>query len=111
MAEHKKGVGIFFGEDLKFDVVLERSAQVNQFAFAVVGRSDAGNEGGIGQARRDASGNVGGRGPLGDIFNAAIRQCDVNLLHVRVHLGGETSSLSAGSRAVKEGPVSKTAGN
>ncbi len=36
-----------------------------------------------------------------NLFDAAIRQCDVNLLHLHVHLEGETLSLSAVFHAVK----------
>ena len=105
MAKHKKRVGIFFGKDLESYVVLERTPKIDQLAFAVVGLRDAGNERGIGEARRNTSRNVGGRCALGDIFNTAIRQCNVNLLHVRAHLEGETSSLSAASSRVKEMPA------
>jgi len=39
MAEHKESIGISFREDLQLDVVIQRAAQVDQFAFTVVGRA------------------------------------------------------------------------
>ena len=33
MAENVEGVGVFFGEDLQFDVVFERAAQIDEFAI------------------------------------------------------------------------------
>src|SRR5258708_27285421 len=88
-------MGIFVGEDLQLDVMIERTAQVDQLAFAVVGRSHSRNKGSIGEPWRYAPGDIGRRGALGDVLDAAIRQCDVNPFHVRLHLEEETSSLSA----------------
>src|SRR5258708_10822324 len=81
--------------------MIERTAQVDQLAFAVVGRSHSRNKGSIGEPRRYAPGDIGRRGALGDVLDAAIRQCDVNLFHVRPHLEEETSSLSAALGRVK----------
>src|SRR2546427_7245276 len=103
MAEYKKRVGIFFGENLQLHVVVERAAQVDQLAFTVVflcvltgrGCGDARHEGGICKTRRYAPGDIRRRGALGNVLDAAVRQRDVNLIHVRVHLEGETLTLSA----------------
>ena len=64
-------------------------------------RSHARDECGICKTRRNAPGNLGGSGALGDILNAAVRQRDMNLLHGCAHLEGETSSLSARFLLVK----------
>src|SRR6266571_1261423 len=111
MTEDEEGIRIFFGEDLQVHVMVERPSQVNQLAFAVFLRSvltgrglgDAGDKCGIGKTRRNFPCDIGRSRALGDFLNAAIRQCDVNLLHVRLHLEGETLSLSAASTAVKTG--------
>src|SRR5260370_41287174 len=68
-------------------------------------RNDEGHKRSIGEARRNAHGNICRRGSLGNIFNAALRQRDVNLLHARLHLEEETSSLSAASCGVKAVPA------
>src|SRR5260370_15724716 len=68
-------------------------------------RNDEGHKRSIGEARRNAHGNICRRGALGNIFDAAIRQRDVNLLHARLHLEEETSSLSAASCGVKAVPA------
>src|SRR5437762_13629927 len=101
MAEHKERIGISFREDLQLDVVIQRAAQVDQLAFTVVGRGDARHKGGIREPRRNTSRDVGRCRAFGHLFDAAIRQCDVNLLHLHVHLEGETLSLSAVFHAVK----------
>src|SRR6266478_2013175 len=85
--------------------MIERAAQVDQLAFAVVGRSHSRNKGSIGETRRYAPGNVRRSGALGNIFDAAIRQRDVNLLHACAHLEEEASSLSAASCGVKAVPA------
>src|SRR6266702_1462155 len=97
MTEDEEGIRIFFGENLQAHVMVERPSQVNQLAFAVFLRSvltgrglgDAGDKGGIGKARRTSPCDVRRSRALGDFLNAAIRQCDVNLLHVRLHLKDE----------------------
>ena len=107
MPENKKRVGVFFGEDAQLDVLLEGTAQIDQLAFTVVGSGHARDQSGVGEARRNAPRNLGGRGALGDILNTAIRQCDVNLLHGRGHLKRETSSLSAAHSPVKAEPMAE----
>src|SRR5229473_3197694 len=101
MTKHEERIRIFFREDLQLHIVIQRAAQVDQFAFAVVGRGDARHQRRIRQPRRNTSGDVGRSRSFGDFFDAAIRQRDVNRFHLRAHLEGETSSLSAGSTVVK----------
>src|SRR5712664_80197 len=55
----------------------------------------------MGEGRGNLSLNIGRRIALRHFLDAAIGQCDVNLIHVRGHLEGETLSLSAVSRPVK----------
>src|SRR6266478_5373748 len=101
MTKHEERIRIFFREDLQLHVVIQGPAQVDQFAFAVVRRGDARHQRRIRQPRRNTSGDVGRSRSFGDFFDAAIRQRDVNRFHLRAHLEGETSSLSAGSTVVK----------
>ena len=82
MAKDEKGVGIFFGEDLELDVVVERAAQVDEFTGTVIGGGYTGDERGICQARGNSLGDVRGRGALGHFLDFAVRQCDVNRVHV-----------------------------
>ena len=81
MPEHKERVGVFFREDVELHVALERAAQIDELSFAVVWLRNTSNQRGIGEARRDTARDVRRRGALGDILDAAVRQCDVNLLH------------------------------
>jgi hypothetical protein len=62
MAEDEERVGIFFGEDLELDVVVERAAQIDQLSSTVIGRGDASDQRGIGEAGRNSFGDVCGRG-------------------------------------------------
>src|SRR2546429_4365748 len=66
---------------MQLHVAVKRTAQVDQFAFAVVRLRHAGDKSRVGQARGNATGDVRGRGALRDILDTAIRQGDVNLLH------------------------------
>src|ERR1700682_1479634 len=81
MAEDEKRVGIFFGEDLQLDVVVQRAAQINEFTGAVIGSGYTGDERGICQARRNSLGDVRRRGSLRYFLDFAVRQCDVNRVH------------------------------
>ncbi len=81
MTEYEERIGIFFGEYLQLYVLVERTAQIDQFAGAIIGRGDTGNERGVGEARRNSSGDVGGSGALRHFLDFAVRQCDVNRLH------------------------------
>jgi len=81
--------------------VIQRAAQVDQLAFAVVGRGNTRDKRGIREPRGNTSRDVGRCRALGHLFDAAVRQRDVNLLHARVHPEGETLSLSAVFHAVK----------
>src|SRR5256885_14022380 len=105
MPKHKKRIGIFFGQDMQLDVMVERTSQVDQLTFPVVGCSDTGNQGGIGEPGRNLPRNIGRGSAPRNFLNAAIRQGDMNLLHVRVHLEGETLSLSAAVPAVQPPPA------
>jgi hypothetical protein len=51
MTENEKRVGIFFGEDLQLNVVIERAPQIDQFAGAVIRLSYTSNESRVGKAR------------------------------------------------------------
>src|SRR5216683_3035017 len=44
MTKHEERIRIFFREDLQLHVVIQRAAQVDQFAFAVIGRGHAGHQ-------------------------------------------------------------------
>ncbi len=99
MAEDVEGIGIFFGEDAKFDVLFERAAKIEQQAaigfgihgvgedagFGVgavaIGGVDLGDQRGVGQARGNGPGDLHGSYTLGKIFDAAIGQGYVNLIH------------------------------
>lgn len=102
MAEDVEGVWIFFGEDLEFYVAVERAAEIDEFAVTIVGLSDAGDEGGIQQARRNTFGDVGRSCAAGDIFDAAVGQCDLNLIHA-VLTRKENTKLIGGSESGQGG--------
>ena len=99
MAEDVERVGIFFGEDLEFDVLLDRTAKVVEQAAifggihgvrknagfrlgaVAIGGEDLGDQRSIGQSRRDGLGDLEGRGALGKVFYAAVGESYVNLIH------------------------------
>src|SRR5262249_54286471 len=91
VTEDEKGVGILVGEDFELEVLLKRAAEIDKVAavvdrFAKTGelaviRINLCNERCVRQARRDAFGDVGGRCPFGNVFDAAVGQSDVNRVH------------------------------
>src|SRR5258707_15313570 len=101
MPESEKRKGNFFREALQLRVVNGRAAEVDQLPLAVYGRDNTREKGGNREPRGNSSRDVGRCRALGHLFDAAVRQRDVNLLHARVHPEGETLSLSAVFHAVK----------
>ena len=99
MPEDVQRVGIFFGENLQLDVLLERTAQIEEqaavfrgihgvgenaglFLCAVSARCrHLGHERGVRKPRRDGLGDVDGRGAPGNVFDAAIGKRYVDLFH------------------------------
>ena len=86
VAKNVKRVRIFFGEDLQFDVVIERAPQIDQFAGAIIGLGYARHQRGIRQARRDFPRDIRGCRALWHFLNFAVRQSNVNRIHAEVHL-------------------------
>src|SRR6266851_8032862 len=76
--------------------MIQWAAQVDQLAFTIIWRGNTRHQRCIRQPRRYAPGNIRRRGAFGDILDAAIRQRDVNLFHVRVHLGRRNNKLIGG---------------
>src|SRR6266436_827488 len=116
VTENEKGIGIFVGENFQLEVLLERAAQIDQVAAvvhriaeirerAVVGIS-LGDERVVSETRRNTARNVGSRGALGHLFDAAIGQSYVNRFHEAPSRAGETTSLSAEENAVKKASAS-----
>jgi len=79
--------------------MIERTAQVDQLAFAVVGAATRRNKGSHRRARGEYMllANIGRRGALGDVLGRCHQgQCDVNLFHCAFFTWKkETSSLFA----------------
>ena len=99
MAEDIEGVRIFLGEDLEFNVLVDRAPKVEEEA-AVFGRVDGIREDSgffldavgvrgenfcdqrsVTEARGDRLGNVEWRGAFWHVFYAPIGECYVNLIH------------------------------
>ena len=90
MAEDVERVGIFFGQDAKLDVLLQRAAKVVEQATIgiringirknaglgvgaiTISGVDLGNQRGVGQPRRDGSGDFNGRDPFWKVLHAAV---------------------------------------
>lgn len=112
MPKDEQRIGILFGEDPYLHVMIDGAAQVDQLALIrsvgerrAVGCRYVRDQRGIRKPRRNLSRDIGRCSAFRHFLDTAVGQCNVDLLHVRIHPERETSSLSAASRRVKEMPA------
>ena len=105
MAEDLQRLGVFFGEDFEFSVMVERARQVHEFARRAI--ANARNERGAGEARRNFFGDVGGGRAARHLQYGAILERNVNTIHrvSAIPANGRSSTLTNG---VKEGKTKAT---
>jgi hypothetical protein len=84
VAEDLEGLRVFLSEDAELDVLFDRARQFYNLCLgrcgfasgAIVRRTDLGGEGGVGETRRDGSGDVERSGAARDLAYAAVREFD-----------------------------------
>ena len=89
----KKCIGIFFGEDLQLNVVIERPPQIDQFAGPIVWFGHPRHQRSVGQARRNFPRDIRGGSPLRNFLNLAVRQRNLNRIHALI--SPESGSIEA----------------
>jgi len=71
--------GIVLGQQAELDVVFDGASQIDQLGLGAVGAGlDLCDEGGVGQARADAAGDVESGSSFGYVFDATVGQLYVD---------------------------------
>jgi hypothetical protein len=76
MAEDLHRVRILGGENRKFGIAIERAREVDEFAIGARDKSF------LRKARRNLRGNLRGSGAARKFASSAVRQCDLNRVHI-----------------------------